>query len=81
MKRSAERELTKLAADVRQRITEAIDKLKTSPRPRHSEKLEGANDLRRIRVGDYRVIYTIMKSVLVIQIIRIRHRRDVYRRQ
>lgn len=74
------RELANLPANAQRRISDAIDRLKTSPRPRNSERLEGKDDQRRIRIGDYRIIYVIQKSVLVIQVIRIRHRRDAYRR-
>lgn len=62
------------------RLVEAIDKLAENPRPRGCKKLAGRYDLYRIRVGRYRVVYAIRDEVLVVVIVAIGHRRDVYRR-
>lgn len=56
-----------------------IDALAEEPRPSGVRKIRGADDLYRIRVGDYRVVYQVKDDVLVVLIIRVRHRRDVYR--
>jgi mRNA interferase RelE/StbE len=65
-------------ADLR-KIRIKIDGLKEKPRPIGCEKLEGEYDLYRIRSGDYRIVYQILEKKLVILIIKIGHRRDIYR--
>jgi mRNA interferase RelE/StbE len=65
-------------ADIR-KIRDKIEKLKKEPLPNGSEKLAGNDDLYRIRSGDYRIIYQILKKRLVILIVKIGHRREVYR--
>lgn len=78
-KESAQKELRKLPHPVVGRIITAVDALAENPFPSGVVKLAGAEHSFRIRVGDYRVIYTVEKAVLTIQIVRVRHRRDVYR--
>lgn len=79
-KPSAERELRKLGKSVISRITKSIDGLMDNPFPRQSEKLSGSANAYRIRVGDYRIVYTVENKVLLITVIRIGHRKEVYRR-
>jgi mRNA interferase RelE/StbE len=76
---SALRQLEKLPRDQRDRIREHIRELATNPRPHGSIKLKGEDDLYRIRVGDYRVIYTIRDDELIVLVLRVGHRREVYR--
>ena len=61
------------------RIITAIENLADDPYPTGCKKLVGSEHTFRIRVGDYRVIYDIQNKVLVVLVVRIRHRRDVYR--
>jgi mRNA interferase RelE/StbE len=77
--RSAERQLGKLPAEDRRRIVQAILPLAEDPRPRGCRKLSGYDDVFRIRVGRYRVIYSVEAGRLVIIILKIGHRREVYR--
>jgi len=70
--------LGKLPGKIRRQISEKIDALVNNPRPAGTEKLQGAN-LFRIRSGDYRVIYQIKDDVLIILVVRIGHRKDIYR--
>jgi mRNA interferase RelE/StbE len=63
---------------VQVRVARRIDRLADDPRD-HAVKLRGAEDVWRVRVGDYRVLYRIEADRLVVLIIRIGHRRDVYR--
>jgi len=77
--RSAAREIRRLDSRVRRRVLAKIESLKADPRPADCPKLTGSEDLWRVRVGDYRVVYTIQDERLVVVIIRARHRRDVYR--
>ena len=78
-RRSAEKDLRRLALSIQARVLRAIDALAGDPRPSGCRKLLGSNNAYRVRVGDYRVIYTISDVVLVVAIESIRHRREVYR--
>lgn len=61
------------------RIRTAVEALREDPRPSGSRKLTGSDDQWRIRVGDYRVVYEIADDVLIVTVVRIAHRREVYR--
>lgn len=65
-------------ADVK-KIRDKIEKLKKEPFPHGYEKLEGNDGFYRIRSGDYRVIYQLFQKKLIILIVKIGHRREVYR--
>jgi mRNA interferase RelE/StbE len=64
----------------RERIVAKIELLEGDPRPPGSKALAGAPGLHRIRVGHYRAIYRIHDDVLVVIVVKIGHRREVYRR-
>lgn len=78
IRRSAEKEIRDLPRDVRLRVVNRISSLASDPRPKGCEKLAAADGY-RIRVGAYRVVYTIEDRVLLVEIVRVAHRRDVYR--
>lgn len=80
LKPSAERMFRKLPLETRSRIARRLDALESDPRPPGCEKLAGAEDLYRIRVGDYRVVYQVSNQAPVVLIVTIGHRSDVYRR-
>ena len=65
--------------DDRQRIVTRIRSLARDPRPFGSEKLSGKGDLYRLRVGRYRIIYSVSDAELVVLIVRVGHRKNVYR--
>lgn len=75
---SADRVVARLPADVRRRVAKRMAALAEDPRPPGSVKLTGSDDY-RIGVGDYRVIYSIHDDRLVVLVIEVGHRRDVYR--
>ena len=77
-KNSAAKELRKLAADVRRVIGRKIDALAIDPRPHGYLKLVDADDLYRIRAGDYRIIYRIEDAVLIVEVVKVADRKDVY---
>ena len=79
IKQSAARELRRIAKPDRTRIAAAIDRLAETPHLGAPLKGE-LRGLRRLRVGDYRVVYEIRADVLVVLVVRIAHRRNVYRR-
>jgi mRNA interferase RelE/StbE len=76
---AAMRELAKLETSTRRRIAATLDPLATTPRPPGVEKLKGRDHRYRVRCGDYRIIYEIDDRVLIILVLRIGHRRQVYR--
>ncbi len=77
---AARTELGKLDRQVARRIARAISGLGAEPRPAGCRPLVGYEGLGRIRVGDYRIIYTIKDSDLIVLALRIAHRSEVYRR-
>ena len=76
---AALRSLRKIDPQVRRRIQGAIALLADDPRPPNARKLKG-RDAFRVRVGDYRVIYTVEDGVLLIVVVALGHRRDIYER-
>lgn len=76
---SARKSLLSLPRAIQVAIAEKIDSLVSDPRPHGVKKLEGHKDRYRVRVGDYRIIYKIADKKLQILIIRIGHRKEVYR--
>ena len=74
---AAARALRKLDPQVRHRIQGAIALLARDPRPPGARALQGRPGL-RVRVGDYRIIYTVDNDVLLVVVVRLGHRRDVY---
>jgi mRNA interferase RelE/StbE len=78
-KTSAAKEFKKLHPSVKQRVGESLDQLQQDPRPSGVVKLQGEDQLYRVRVGDYRIVYTIDDHDKIIKITRIRHRQDVYK--
>ena len=77
--RTAEKQLKKLNRDNQRRVVKAIVALAEDPRPQGSRKLAGYDDVFRIRVGPYRVLYSVSGKKLVIIILKIGHRKNVYR--
>jgi mRNA interferase RelE/StbE len=76
---AARRELRRIERTQQDRLRAAIRALARKPRPQGCRKLTGAEDLYRLRVGEYRVVYQIEDERLVVLVVRIRHRRDAYR--
>ena len=76
---AAMRELAKLETSTRRRIAATLESLGKNPRSPGVEKLKGHDHRYRVRCGDYRIIYEIEDRVLIILVLRISHRRQVYR--
>ena len=79
VKPQAVKALAEIPNPHRRRIAKAIDALARTPRPAGCVKLAGAEDAYRIRVGDYRIVYEIVDKILIVYIVRVGHRKDVYR--
>ena len=77
---SAEKDIDQLPTNIVKKIAKAIDALATDPRPIGVKKLRGSQEnLYRIRSGDYRIIYALNDTIMIVNIRRVRHRKDVYR--
>ena len=75
----AMRQLSRLTGKQAMRIQDKIDALADNPRPPGTVKLTAEDNLYRVRVGDYRIVYRIEDRRLVVLIVRIGHRREIYR--
>jgi mRNA interferase RelE/StbE len=79
-KRSASRELRNLPKDVIAEIVARVTRLGEDPFPSGVKKLAGAEHTYRIRSGSYRVIYSVLKDNLLIEIVKVGHRQSIYKR-
>jgi len=77
---AAARQLRKFDPDVRRRIQAAIELLAENPRPPAATRLVGGDGEWRVRTGDYRVVYEIHEGELLVLVLRMAHRREVYER-
>ena len=78
-KNTALRELKQLDRQVLQRLVTAAEGIASDPRPVGARKLTGSDHTYRNRVGDYRIVYEISDDDGLVEIVRVRHRRDAYR--
>ena len=78
IKRSAAKELEAVPPRDRRRLVTRIEALAANPRPAGAQKLSG-EDKYRMRQGDYRILYEIVDEDLIVTVVRVGHRRDVYR--
>ena len=79
IKRSAAKALKKIPKANRKRIVDKIDSLAESPPNPDTTKMKGNNPFHKVSVGDYRIVYEIQEDVLVILVVNIGHRKDIYR--
>lgn len=79
--RIAEKQLEQLPKPAANAVWEKIRSLATDPRPKGCKKLQGYEREYRIRSGDYRVVYRVEDDVLVIEVIGVGHRKDIYRKK
>ena len=77
--RSADKQLRKLPRPEQQRVMRTVLALAEDPFPRGTRKLTGYDDVYRVRAGRYRILYSVSESTLIIIVLKIGHRRDVYR--
>jgi mRNA interferase RelE/StbE len=76
---TTKKDLRRIPREDVSRIIGEVAKLADEPLPHGSEKLAGSDHIYRLRVGDYRVIYELLREASVVEIQRVRHRKDVYR--
>ena len=78
---AAVRQLRKLDPPARRRVQAAIELLADQPRPSGAKKLVGGEGEWRVRTGDYRIVYEVHDDVLVVLVVAVGHRRDIYERR
>lgn len=78
-KRSAVKELKSLPKEIIQKIYRAVTELSDIPFPAGARKLVGSQHSFRIRIGDYRVVYNVESKILTIEIVRVGHRKEIYK--
>jgi len=79
VKRSAAKELKKIPSADRKRIAHKIDTLAEDPPNPDTTKMKGDNPFHKVRVGDYRIVYEIKEDILLVLVVKIGHRKDIYR--
>jgi len=79
LERRAERDLKRLPKEVFDRLIPHLETLSENPKPSGCRKISGAKSDWRIRIGDYRVVYEVSEEENAVKVMRIRHRKDVYR--
>jgi mRNA interferase RelE/StbE len=77
--RAVEKDFRAFPRNILIKILSVIENLSQEPFPRRSSKLEGTENTFRIRVGDYRIVYEVVKKERIVDILYVRHRREVYR--
>jgi len=80
-RKSTKKDLRRIASEEVQKIVDAVAILAADPRPHGCIKMHGSDCAYRIRIGDYRIIYEIYEQRVIIEIVRISHRREVYRKR
>ncbi len=78
--RDAVAEIAELPAASKERVKQAIELLRTDPRPAAATKLRGRPNAYRIRFGDYRLLYEVHATEVVVYVVGVAHRREVYKR-
>jgi mRNA interferase RelE/StbE len=77
---AARRSLRRLDRQAQRRVQAAIELLSTDPRPPGAKALQGRRGYLRVRTGDYRVVYTVSDDVLLVLVVALGHRREIYER-
>ena len=76
---TAQRALRRIDRPVQRRLLDVIDALGADPRPAGATTLQGGDGLLRVRVGDYRIVYAVEEAQLLVLVVTLGHRREVYR--
>jgi mRNA interferase RelE/StbE len=76
---AATRQLGSLPRKQKVRIASKIDALSSDPRPPGCVKLRGSEDIYRIRVGDYRILYQVKDDILLVLVVKVAHRGEAYK--
>jgi len=80
LKPAAARQLSAIEKPAQRKIAAKIESLAKDPFPHDAKNISGKEDFFRVRSGDYRIVYKVKKKILLVLVIKIGHRRDIYRR-
>jgi mRNA interferase RelE/StbE len=80
IKPAAQRQIKKLPPSIQEKIFQALEELKFEPRPSNAKKMVGEENAYRVRVGKYRIVYEIYERVLLVVVVQVGHRREIYRK-
>ncbi len=80
-RKSTKKDLRRIAPVEVRKIVDAVKALAEDPHPHGCTKMQGSDCAYRIRIGDYRVIYEVYEHRVVIEVVRVSHRREVYRKK
>lgn len=75
---AARRQIKKLPHDIQQKVVAKLEELTLEPRPDGVKKLAGSDDLYRVRLGKYRIIYAIQDNLLLITVVKVNNKSDAY---
>ena len=76
--KTVQKQIAKLPDNIADRIEAKMLKLEDEPRPQEAKKLKG-RDAYRIKVGDYRFIYDVQDEILTVEVLKVAHRKDIYK--
>jgi len=76
---TAERQIKKLSKKDQRRVIDVVKSLATNPRPRGCRKLQGYDDVYRVRTGVFRIIYSVEYDRLLVLVLKVGHRKSIYR--
>lgn len=79
IKNSVKKDLSKISEPYFSKIEDKVLKLRENPIPSDCKKLKGMDNAYRIRVSDYRIVYTIQNNILLVEVIKVGHRKDIYK--
>jgi mRNA interferase RelE/StbE len=78
--KAAEKQFAVLQKQDLKKIAKRIEKLASNPFPPDCKKLEGSDDIYRVRQGDYRILYSVFEKKLVVLVLKIGHRKEIYKK-
>jgi len=81
IKPAAWKQIMAFDARLQNRVFDALETLEGEPRPARAKKLQGNEELYRVRVGDYRIVYEVRDAVLIVVIVEVGNRSDVYKKK
>ena len=73
------RQLEKLSRDIQKKLAAKIESLRDDPFPSGCKKMAAVPDTWRVRAGDYRIVYQVQQKILLVLVLMVGHRKDVYR--
>jgi len=80
-RKTTKKDLRRIPSREVSKIVLAVEALAANPTPHGSIKLQGSDCAYRLRIGDYRVVYEVYENTVVVEVVKVGHRRDIYRKR